>query len=144
MSIEQLLVFLILVGLPLIRALRAALEKRRQTSPELPRDARDARDAPDAPDAPDELASYWPPAPEPPAPEPPAPEPPAPRPPVAVPTVYTSIAPPPPREEPDRPPPPPRHASFRRRAAWVPRDQESLRRAVVLMTVFGPPRALDR
>ena len=130
MSLEQLLVFLILVGLPLIRALRAALEKRRQTSHGLPREA------------PDEPASYWPPTPEPPASEPPAPPPP-----VALPTVYTSIAAPPPREEPVRPPPPPpppRLAAPRRRAALVPRDREGLRRAVALMAVFGPPRAQDR
>jgi hypothetical protein len=127
MSIEQLLVFLVLVGLPLLRAIRAALEKRRQPSPEPMRDA------------PGEPASYWPSAPEPSAPEPPAP-----RPPVAGPTVYTSIAPPPAREEPNRPSPSPRHAAPRRRPALVQRDRESLRRAVVLMTVFGPPRALDR
>jgi hypothetical protein len=138
MSIEQLLVFIILVGLPLVRALRAALEKRRQRSPELMSDTRDTRDAHDTHDAAEEPASYWPPAPEQRAPEPPAPRP------VAMPTVYTSIAPPPPREAPVRPAPPPRPAATRRRAPLVPRAREGLRRAVALMAVFGPPRAQDR
>jgi hypothetical protein len=133
MSFEQLIVFLLLVGIPLIRALRAALEKRREASH--PARASDAGEpALDVPSL--EPLGPWPPIALPPVHPPSAPAPPPP--PEPAPRALAPV-----REESARRAPPSRHTS-RRPTAMIPRDRESLRRAMVMMTVFGPPRSLER
>ena len=134
MSLEQLIVLFILVGLPLIRALRAALEKRRQAG------------HPAQHEEVDEPVFYVPPVPEPPARYPVFEAPPE-APPVEAPVVrpeFGVTAPSRRHEEPVRHPPVPSRSHRRPPAASIPRDRATLRHAMVLMTIFGPPRALDR
>jgi hypothetical protein len=87
--------------------------------------------------------------------EPAPPFPPLPERPVHADPVYLPRASTPPPREPSAPaprrpdppaptkPPAPARPEFPRRTGLVFTDRESMRRAMVLMAIFGPPRAMD-
>jgi hypothetical protein len=131
MSIEQLIVLIIFVVIPLIQALRRTREKQRE--PDFETEA----------DPSHEPLAHWPPAAEPVfRPPPPEYQPPVVPPPArAVPREARPARRPagPVARNPERP----GHLAALRRLGLSPNDHQSLRRAMVLMAIFGRPRALD-
>jgi hypothetical protein len=163
-SLEQLIFLVLFLVLPLIQAIRRG--RSRPAGDELEREEEEPRWA-----GPREPPAYEPPVYQPPVYQPPVHQPPVHQPPVYQPPVYQQRVPVPPvhpapvyaHEVPSLPqraaaaPTPrrperktqkpkllPARAEPRLRSSVVPRDRKSQRRAMVLMAVFGPPRALDR
>ncbi|HEX6276161.1 MAG TPA: hypothetical protein VFZ53_24135 [Polyangiaceae bacterium] len=137
MSIEQLIVLVIFVLAPLLQTLRAALQKKREASQATPVEN-------------EEPPPYWPTAPEPLAPPPPVhtrpvTTPPVRTPPARIPRAVSSAS-----VSPHEVEPPARQRSRPHRPAvlmptgLIPRDRQSLRRAMALVAILGPPRSLDR
>ena len=154
-SLEQIVLFFLLIGLPLLRSVMGLMRKRNLSSPEadaarsaneqqtswvrgqgdkLPSRSSDDKSIPSAPPVTLRLAPWEVPQ-------------------VAPPTLRKSVWPiaAAPVEKPASPSPPRKRQlplpSSRPSASSVlrqiPRDQIGQRRAIVLMAVFGPPRAID-
>jgi hypothetical protein len=138
LSIEQIFLFFLVIGLPLIKSIAGIIRKRNLSSPEeeaAPSDNEQQTSIPPAPrvtlrPAPHEVAK------------------------VAPPTLRKSVwqmaaaaplerpaSPVVPRKE--RPQLPSARASASSVVRQIPRDHVGQRRAIVFMAVFGPPRALD-